>query len=123
MYKQPIIILFIVVLVTVELSGCTQNDSTENPEKNKFIGTWVTTDDAARVTLGKTLVFYSNGTVTSELPFTGTFEIAEGNYLRIYITINGNQTQHLFDYELSNNGNTLRLLYQNTGRMYLYTRE
>lgn len=123
MKKQSVIIGIGIVLVSVVLSGCNEDDPLLNPEEQKFIGTWVTDDENAREDLGERLVFGSDGTVTFRADFAGTFEVDAGNYLIVHITTEGNKTQHLFDYEFSDDGNSVRLLYQNTGKLYLYTKE
>jgi len=123
MKNHLVIITLVVLLVSVGLSGCTQVDHTLNPEESKFVGTWLTSEDIARVDLGERVVFFSDGTVSLKSSFRGKYQVDEGNYLIVQITINGNKTQYLFDYEFSDNGNTLTLQYLTTGRMYSYTRE
>jgi hypothetical protein len=123
MKKQLVIIGLCVLLVSVMFSGCTQGDHELSPEEQKFVGTWVTDDDTARVDLGERLVFRSDGTVTFRTDFAGTFEVDAGNYLIVRISRDGTQTLHVFDYDFSDDGNSLRLLYQDTGRMYLHVKE
>jgi len=123
MKNHLVIIELVVILVCIGLSGCTQVDHTLNYEESKFVGTWLTYEDIACIDLGGRVVFFSDGTVTLKSGFRGKYQVDEGNYLIVHITINGNKTQHLFDYEFSDNGNTLKLLYLTTGRMYSYTRE
>jgi hypothetical protein len=112
-----------VFFVLTILSGCNQIDRVLNPEEHKFVGTWVTDDKTAQQDMGKTLVFSSDGTVMLKINVTGTFEVDPGNYLIINISTDGAQIQNVFDYEFSNNQTTLRLLSQNTGRIYTYTRQ
>lgn len=123
MKKQLVIIGLIALLASVSLSGCNQGDRTLSPEESRFVGTWRTDDENARADLGERLMFLSDGTVTFRSDFTGTFKVDAGNYLFVQITKNGTQTQYQFDYEISTNRTTLTLLYFNTGRMYVYTRE
>ncbi|HUS99432.1 MAG TPA: hypothetical protein VMY59_03840 [Candidatus Thermoplasmatota archaeon] len=121
--KQIIQIGIIVLLVCVGLSGCNQQSKPLNTEEAKFVGTWVTDDDNALLDLGKNVVFFSDRTMTSQLGFTGTYEVDPGNYLIVNITRDGTKTQHLFDYGFSNNGTTLKVLSQKTARMYSYTKQ
>ena len=86
-----------------------------------FVGTWVTDDETAQQDIGESLVFSSDGIVRLNTNATGTFEVDPGNYLIITISADGAPTQHVFDYEFSNNQTTLRLLYRNTGRLYTYS--
>lgn len=123
MKKHRIIIGFAILLTIVGLSGCNQVEDTGNPEQNKFLGTWITNEEIARQDLGRTITFFSDGRVIFQSEYFGTYTITEGNYLIVNLTTNNNQTQHLFDYGFSDNNTTLRLLYQTTGRMYLYTKE
>jgi hypothetical protein len=123
MKKQLVVTALVALLVSVVLSGCNQADCTLTPEERKFVGTWVTDEQTAREDLGETLVFFSDGTVTFQSDVRGTFEVDAGNYLIVRMPLDGTQTQHLFDYEFTENNTTLRLLYQTTGRLYRYTRE
>ncbi|MBN1860641.1 MAG: hypothetical protein JW840_04180 [Candidatus Thermoplasmatota archaeon] len=123
MKKQLLLIGLASILVSVVLSGCNQVQRTLTPEESKFVGIWVTDEETAQQDLGEQVTFFSNGTVTFHSHFSGTYQVDEGNYLIVQITADGIQTQHLFDYEFSENNTTLRLLYQNTGGLYLYTKE
>jgi hypothetical protein len=121
MKKQPIISGLTVLFVLTLLSGCNQTNRVLNPEEYKFVGTWVTDDVTAQQDLGRTLVFFSDGTVRLSINATGTFEVDPGNYLIITMSSNGAQRRHVFDYEFSSNQSMLRLLSEETGRMYAYT--
>jgi hypothetical protein len=121
--KQIIILGILVILFSVGFSGCNQEIKPLNAEETKFVGTWVTDDDNALLDLGKNVVFSSNRMVTSQSGLAGTYEIDEGNYLIVNITKGGTKTQYIFDYEFSNNGTTLKVLSQNTARMYTYTKQ
>lgn len=123
MKRQLVVTGLAALLVSVLLSGCNQVDRTLNPEERKFVGTWVTDDQIAWEDLGDTLVFFSDGTVTFQSDVRGTFEVDAGNYLIVHMPLDGIQTQHLFDYEFTENNTILRLQYQATGRLYRYTRE
>jgi hypothetical protein len=123
MKKQSVIIGIVIVLVSVALSGCNEVDQSLNLEEQKFIGTWVTDDENAREDLGERIIFRLDRTVTFRADFAGTFEVDAGNYLIVHITQDGNKTQHLFDYGFSDDLNSVRILYQNTGRLYLYRKE
>jgi hypothetical protein len=123
MKKQLLPIGFACILISVMLCGCNQPQRTLSPEESKFVGIWVTDDETAQQNLGEQVTFFSNGTVTFHSHFSGTYQVDEGYYLIVRTTVDGSQTQHLFDYEFSDNNTTLRLLYQNTGGLYLYTKE
>jgi len=120
MKQQRLITKLTMFLIVTLLSGCTHIDRQLSPQEQTFVGTWVTDDETAQQDLGEVLVFSSDGTVRFNTKVTGTFEVDPGNYLLITISADGAPTQHVFDYEFSNNQTTLRLLYQNTGRMYTY---
>jgi hypothetical protein len=123
MKKQPIISTLTVLFILTLLSGCNQMDRVLNPTEHNFVGTWITDDETAQQDLWETLVFSSDGTVSLNMNVTGTFEVDRGNYLRINVSTDGTHIQYVFDYEFSNNQTTLRLLYQDTGRIYTYLRQ
>jgi len=90
MNNRILIIGIAVLLITVGLSGCSSN----NDDKNKFIGTW----ESATLLNQKTTTFNSNGTGFND---DGPFEwkIKDGQ-LTIYWTQRDNTI--VYDYEFLN---------------------
>ena len=103
-YKLYIIGISVIIIV-VGLCGCVENESLDqgnsnDADKQKFVGTWVSDDKNAMYLFGDTVTFYSNGMIsTGTLGHEGTYEVKKG---RLYAT-----------YEEYNN--------EDSGRIYLFS--
>jgi len=113
MRPQSMLMGIIVLLLCVGLTGCEQFNSTENTERNKFVGTWQnTTGYPARI------VFSSDGHCTygSE---KGTWELQDS---KLSIELADSGLIYDYNYWFSNNNRTL-LLTRTFGYSILYTKQ
>jgi len=97
MRKELIIIGFVTLMMCAFLSGC--NETSSNPETNKFVGTWVYTDNQD----GTTIKFSSDGTFLYGIAgHTGTWTAQAGT---LHLVSDGESTNQT--YTFSNNDTTL----------------
>ena len=118
MKKQIIIIGIIIILITVGLSGCTNNSL--DTDKNKFLGTWNTEYTEGNVSMFIVIpctyiTFYPNGTFRFGLPTVlsidiGTWDIKDGKFIFADEASLPNQ-QFICSYQFSNNDRTLTITY------------
>jgi hypothetical protein len=114
--KQLIIFGIIILLITVELCGCSEN------RDSRFVGTWKKQESIIQFT------FLSDGTVPNFIFLTGNWQVKDN---KLVITIFNNQVTRdiVYDYSFSNNDKTLTLtLIQPTGIGYdgttgIYTKQ
>jgi len=119
MKKQLVIIGILAILVGVGLSGCNQITDTINPERNRFIGSWLTHDP----TWGnQTVTFLSDGTYSDGMLLgSGTWALKDGK-----LTMDA----HLLDldwvivnnYLFSDNDRTLTLTYPGGTSSQVYSK-
>ena len=108
-----------VLVIFIELSGCTGSNSQSDEEK-KFIGTWKTNTNELKTYLGKTVTFFSDGTVSLEGMAGAVYKIKDG---KLVIATEDEELQFPFDYTFSNNGNTLTLIHIDDGTPIIYTKQ
>ena len=96
MKKQLLLVGITIMLLTIGLSGCTQEDTTSG-EMKKFIGTW-------NADVNDVFIFSENG-ACKYVDTSGTYSV-ENNQLST--VLNNGQTR-TYTYEFSDNGNTLAL--------------
>ena len=109
MKKQLLIIGIIVLLVCVELSGCTNNPL--DTERNKFIGTWKGSAIISGISYDASLTCLSDGTFSIGFtilgvpsPGSGTWEIKDNTFV-----LNGQGGMMTFSYVFSNSDKSLTL--------------
>jgi len=111
MNKQLVIIGITVLLITVGLSGCSNNQI--NTDKNKFVGSWSTVDGHAITT------FFSDGSCSfPTVPLKQKYDIKDG---KLVITFEG-QFTFTYSYLFSNNDNTLTLTLNGQTNSTVFTR-
>ena len=112
MKKQLVIIGITLLFLVIGLSGCsTQNDNenqdnnTLDPEKNRFIGTWVNTSTSGKT---NTIIFYSNGTFSAPLlQQNGAWDVKNNTLVYKETAVNGSEYTFEYTYIFSNNNRTL----------------
>jgi len=97
-YIKTIIIIFSLLPLIIQLTGCTQISISDN--NKQFIGTWISTDSFS---FTNSFTCFSDGTFTSELG-AATWEIKEKKFV-----ITGKDGAIVFNYELLNNDTKLIL--------------
>jgi hypothetical protein len=115
MKKQLVIIGTVAILVSVGLSGCTNNPL--DVERNKFIGTWMGQSSLDSITC------FSDGTFTGGAGLftgSGTWEIKDGKFV---ISIGTNQLLMAWNYVFSNADTTLTLISVSGGSPSVYTKQ
>ncbi len=115
MKKQLVIIGIITLLVTVGLSGCDQVSNTQNPEKNKFVGTWRNSD-----LINYTMDLSSDGTFSTSWSLYGTWDLKDGKFVLDFIEPNLSYT---YAYAFSNNNRILTLNLTSENIIYVYTKQ
>ena len=99
--KLLLVGIFVLLITTIGLSGCTDSPSVD--VKNKFIGIWKNKDTLQNLT------FFTDGTVPNFIiNITGSWVIKDGNLL-ISISISQITFNLIYDFSFSNNYNTLTL--------------
>ena len=97
MKKQLVIIGIAVILITVGLSGCNEENNTLNPEKNKFVGTWQNSTSMV-------IDLFSDETCTY-LSINGIWDLKDGI---LGFELSTGSIIH-YRYKFSNNNRTLTL--------------
>ena len=109
MKKQLLIVGMIVILLTVVLSGCNENSTENNTNKEKILGAWL-----ANITTGPNkggggkYTFFSNGTFLASSTTTevwGIFDITDEN-----LTMSAEGVTFTYDYTFSDNDNKITLI-------------
>jgi hypothetical protein len=100
MKKQLAIIGLVALLVSVGLSGCNEVSNTLNPEKNKFVGTWLTDENI----IG--LIFFSDGTGSYANVISTRWDIKDG---KLVVILSDDSLTLTYSYAFSNNDKTLTL--------------
>ena len=99
MRKEVIIIGFVALVLCAFLSGC--ENTTSNPETNKFIGTWVYADNQD----GTTIKFSSDGTfLYGNAGTSGTWNIQDG---KLHLASDGESVTQAYTFS---NGNMTLLI-------------
>jgi hypothetical protein len=105
MKQQSMMIGVLIILVCVELSGCTQTTNTMTPEKSRFVGTWKATTGTmtmqGNITL--TINLTSDGTCTL-LGKTGSWDLKNDTLVLSVL-----KYREAYHYMFSDNNNTLAL--------------
>jgi len=99
MKKQLVIIGIVALLITVGLSGCTNNPF--DYEKNRFVGTWT----QQGVLIPETHTFFSDGTCSVGV-VSGTYDIKDGKLVE---TLANGQMTVTWTYSFSNDDTILTL--------------
>ena len=126
MRKQIILLCSIVLLIIGGLSGCNQLGNSLNPEKNKFVGTWINSQTTVYPLSNKsftytfTISFFSDGTCSLN-GASGTWDIKDGK-LVIDTNANGYPQSSVYSYLFSENNTTLTLI-DSSGNETLYTKQ
>jgi hypothetical protein len=118
MKELPLISIVFMLVTACFFSGC---NSPSDTEKNKFVGTWnYSGNDTVR--WGNYLTFFSNGSVDLDYQgIYGIYEIKDGK-LAFKYALNGNQSQLLFGYSFSDDGNKMTLM-DNMGNSGTFEKE
>ena len=132
MNRKHIIVVLSIIFLTIMLSGCTEDSTTNNVQKG-IVGKWFQYEIINEVTYKNVYEFFSNLSFFSGVWDTnsdsytvyihGTYEINE-EY--IYMTIPGVNTKWevlVFPYSISEDGNELKLYYSDEVTYELFTRE
>ena len=125
MKKQLMIVGIIVILLTVGLSGCNEDNNTIQSDEDKFIGTWTYSFIYNNNTLNASYIFSSNkklevisSYIDEVRTSNGTWSITD-NKLLMYLE--GKDTITI-DYEFSNN-NTKLILTDSSGNVGIFTKQ
>lgn len=107
MKKQIIIIGIIIILITIGLSGCNEDNNTVHSDEEKIIGTWLY--EGSNYLHTDSFIFYNNGSVYCiyHLPGSTILQYQWNNY-----TIVENKLKigdSVYEYVFSNNDNTLTI--------------
>ena len=111
MNKHLITFLIAVLLLTVGMSGCIENNSTDNDE-SKFVGTWESPGQSS-------YSFFSDGTCSHSY-MGGTYMVKEG---QLVVTFTSPRYSILYDYSFSNDNTTLALTEANSDETTVYTKQ
>ena len=109
MNKHLILLTIAVLLICVGLSGCT-----EESEKSKLVGTWISEDD------GSISNFNENGTFYFQGFYAGTWELKLG---KLFITYFDAPTAMVLSYSFTNDDKTLTLVEAEYGTTQVYTKQ
>jgi hypothetical protein len=112
MKNQLVIIGIVAILVCVGLSGCNKVSNTLNPEKSKFVGTWINATSPYT-----TIKLLSDGTC-SYSSYTGTWDLKNGKLVIELQSVTAPFTL-TYNYIFSNNDRTLSLISASTGGLIL----
>ncbi len=110
MKKQLELIVVLLILISIELSGCNEVSNTLTAEKKKFIGTWYKSNYLI-------MDLFSNGTC-SYLGQTGTWDVKD----RELILKLSSGYNPIFTYAFSDNDLTLKLTLTLDGSTTVYTK-
>ena len=103
MKKHYVIIATMALLLSVGLSGCTEENTTLNSEKNKFVGTWKNTTK----NITRTIILFANESCSlSILNETGTWDIEN---VELVLKFPDSYLTYRFNYDFSNKNQTLSL--------------
>ena len=132
MNRKQIIVVLSLIFLTIILSGCTDDSSTNNVQK-EIVGKWFQEEIINEVTYRTVYEFYSNlsffsgvwdSNSNSYTAYTnGTYEINE-EY--IYLTtpgVNAKWDVLVFPYSISEDGNELKLYYGDGITYEVFVRE
>jgi hypothetical protein len=113
MKKQQIILVVVLLIVTLGVSGCTNEGDNQGDIEHTLLGTWKDPNS-----FYQSYTFFSKGTCTINGALTGTYQLNGGNLTIIYPG-GGTETFEL----LLTNENTLRLSNVDTGYIRVYERQ
>jgi len=99
MKKELFIIGTLAILLSVGFSGCNQENNKIDSEKDRFIGTWQTSPGYPSL-----IEFFKDGGLVYGAE--GTWDLKDGKLVIIIPSYNLNDT---YNYEFSNNDNTLTM--------------
>lgn len=110
MEKKLIILGIILIIITVGFSGCTEKDNTDTENNvqgnNRFVGTWK--DDRLSDAI---FIFLSDG--SGMWAGDTMLWVANDTKLEITITSPESEIKNIYDYNFSNNYQTLTLTFDN----------
>jgi len=118
MKNHRIIIGILTILLSVGLSGCTQENTLS--DSNKLVGPWRSTSAEYNAWVTE---FFSNGTVISTDNMTtlnGTWELTNG---KITIQMSDDEVPLTYTYSFSDNNRTLTLVSENTGESSVFKKQ
>ena len=125
MKKQLLIIGIIVILLTVGLSGCNEDNNTVQSDEDKIIGTWNFSGKYNNNTLNASYIFSSNKSfevITSYIDkiytSNGTWSITDN---KLYIILEG--LNKLTNYYAFSNDNTKLTLTNSSGNIVVFTKQ
>ena len=126
MKKQLVIMGIIALLVCIGLNGCNEINNTINPEKNKFVGTWLNSTkntyiDGTIYWTNTTYTFLSDGTFAEGLE-SGTWELKDGK-LVIHAQFSDINYIVVNNYSFSDNDKILTLTSVSDGSYTAYTKQ
>ena len=113
MKKELIVIGIVTVLVIVGLSGCNENTTSLETEKNRFIGTWFSSTGHP-----STLEFFNYGKCT--YGYNGTWDIVHG---KLFINLTSISLESTYNYTFSNNDKTLTLTFIENNFIEVWTKQ
>ena len=116
MKKQLVIIGIVAILVSVGLSGCEDINKNINPEKSKFVGTWINSTSPFT-----TINLFSDGTC-SYSSYSGTWDLKDGKLVIDLMSATVPFTLTYY-YIFSDNDKTLSLTSMSGGLSQVYTKQ
>lgn len=105
------------MFIAVGLSGCNQVNNALNPEKNKFVGTWINNAGYMNITIS----LFSDGTC-AYMGISGIWDLKDGKLVIDMPNTNPPLTA-TYNYIFSNNDRTLTLTDINAGSNTVYTKQ
>ncbi len=126
MSKKLIIIGVAVLLVCVGLSGCFESNNGDyiSSEENRFVGTWIASEESSEKLLGTTITFYSDRNVhlewSDEAVLGGTYEIKDE---KLTINLVDGEVIKLYNYSFSNNNQYLTISSIDNTKITLYIKQ
>ncbi len=124
MKKQLIIIGIIIILLAVGLSGCEENNLSD--EEKKFVGTWVDSESyEGRMTVS--FIFSSDKTFEMILTYAGGTNRTSGTWIIVDDILGLNITElnmlsAAYKYNFTNNDNTLTIV-DDSGNIGVFTKQ
>jgi hypothetical protein len=115
-----IISIVIILLSSVGLIGCIDENNNSNSNMDLFIGTWEESE------MGNTMTLFSNGSMISistalGLSTPGLWELNEDELIFSFVN-NGEKNVWMYYYVFSNNNNTLAITLKNSNTTILWER-
>lgn len=117
MNKKILIVGVIITLLTIGLSGCNEQTSTEN----KFVGTWIYEGSEELYT--DSFIFYDNGSVNCIYHYPGSTNLLHqwNNYTMVENELKIGES--VYEYKFSNDDKTLTLIMVTTNTSFVYIKQ